>query len=234
MFSRPRDPRVVMLVFRAGAAAGAIPRTRDPAWFDGFRIGSIRAIAQQDLDHDLAALDAADHVHVISREPRGVTDLTYLADAWDAVRALGGGLTFDAIAMKFHHGAPNAFDIAHEIRVVYETTATSSREAHALHTRGMRKFGAPDLVALCTDDDVELVGTAIRELADQVARGTELATPRHALEITPGVRWFVVEDEHRIGKLLQLDNEVRVLVDGAGHDLVGVSPSRPKNRPRPG
>ena len=223
MFSRPRDPRVVMLVFGTGPATGAaIPRHRDPAWFDGFRTGSIRAIAQQDLDTDLAALDAADHVHVIAREPRGATDLGYLEDAWREVRALRGTVIFDAIAMKFRRTAPVSLDVSEEIRVVYETDATASKRAHALHTRGLRKFGAPDLVALCTDDDVELVGTAIRELADQVARGTELATPRHALEIAPGMRWWVVEDEHRLANLLQLDNEVRVLVDGEGHDLVGI------------
>jgi hypothetical protein len=234
MFSRPRDPRVVMLAFGTAATPTAIPRTRDPAWFDGFRTGAIRAIAQQDLEHDLTALDAADHVHVIAHEPRGVTDLTYLTAAWDEVRALGSTVIFDAIAMKFYRAAPTALDVEAEIRVVYETDATASNRAHALHTRGMRKFGAPDLVALCTDDDVELVGTAIRELADQIARGTELAKPRHALAVAPDVQWFVVEDEHRIGDLLQLDNEVRVLVDGAGHDLVGISRSRPRSRPLPG
>lgn len=223
-----------MLAFGTTATAGAIPRTRDPAWFDGFRTGAIRAIAQQDLDRDLAALDAATHVDVIAHEPRGVTDLAYLTAAWDEVRALGNRIIFDAVAMKFHRAAPVALDVATEIRVVYETDTTASQRAHALHTRGMRKFGAPDLVALCTDDDVELVGTAIRELAEHVARGTELATPRHAVEVAPGVRWFVVEDEHRIGDLLQLDNEVRVLVDGTGHDLVGINPSRPRSRPRPG
>lgn len=225
MFTRPRDPRVVMLVFGTGATpmGQAIPRDRDARWFDGFRTGAIRNIAQQDLDHDLAALDAAEYVHVIAREPRGVTDLGYLAAAWDEVRALAGTVIFDAIAMKFYRAAPPALDIANEIRVVYETDASDAKRPHALHTRGMRKFGAPDLVALCTDDDVELVGTAIRELADRVARGTELAKPRHALELAQGVRWFVVEDEHRLADILQLDNEVRVLVDGAGHDLVGVA-----------
>jgi hypothetical protein len=114
-------------------------------------------------------------------------------------------------------------DVSREVRVVFETDSTRSDRAHALHTRGMRKFGAPDLIALCTDGDVELVGTAIRELADQVARGTDLATPRHALEIAPGVRWVAVEDEHRLGVMLQLNNEARVIVDATGHDLMGVA-----------
>jgi hypothetical protein len=109
------------------------------------------------------------------------------------------------------------------VRVVYETSTGRPDRAHALHTRGLRKFGAPDLVALCTDADVPLVGQAISELAEEVARGTDLATPRHAVEVAPGVRWIVVEDEHRLGELLQLNNEARVLVDDRGHDLMGVA-----------
>lgn len=208
-----------------------IARAQDPAWFDAWRGGSLRAIASQDLGDQLAALDAADHVHVVACEPQDATDLSYLQGAWSLVRYLvdaGATVVLDAIAMAYipAAGVPPAdgpLDVSREIRVIFETDSTRSDRAHALHTRGMRKFGAPDLVALCTDGDAELVGTAIRELADQVARGTDLATPRHALEIAPGVRWVVVEDEHRLGAMLQLNNEARVIVDASGHDLMGVA-----------
>jgi hypothetical protein len=252
--SRPRDPHVVLFVFGRGplrgdlelsaAAHGApsleslaackvqtIARIQDPGWFDGWRSGSLRAIATQDLGAELAALDAADHVHVVACEPRAASDLTYLQAAWALVRGLvaaGATIVLDAIAMTFLPSAalPPAdapLDVGREVRVIFETDATRSDRAHALHTRGLRKFGAPDLIALCTDADVALVGAAIRELADQVARGTDLATPRHLLEIAPGLRWVAVEDEHRIGAMLQLDNEARVLVDETGHDLLGVA-----------
>ena len=248
---RARDPQVALFVFGKGPLAGdaelsmerfgapsrealagigvqTVERTRDAAWFDAFRSGSLRAIATQDLGAQLAELDAADHVHVVSAAPRAVQDLTYLQAAWAIVRWLGvrgGGLVLDAMALQFvplsHvQGAGEPLDVRREVRVVYETTSTRPDRAHALHTRGLKKFGAPDLVALCTDDDVPLVGQAIAELADQVARGTDLATPKHAVEVAPGVRWFAIADEHHLGELLQLNNEARVLVDEHGHDLM--------------
>lgn len=257
--TRPRDPHVVMFVFGRGPLRGdielstskygapsqaalaackvqTIARAQDPAWFDGWRTGSLRAIATQDLGTELAALDAADHVHVVACEPRGAADLSYLQGVWALVRYLvdgGATVALDAMAMAYTPAAAvpaagAALDLGREVRVVFETDSTRSDRAHALHTRGMRKFGAPDLIALCSDGDVELVGTAMRELADRVARGTDLQTPRHAVEVAPGIRWFAVEDEHRLGALLQLNNEARVLVDEAGHDLVGVAAPRPR------
>ena len=256
---RARDPQVALFAFGIGPlgreielsaeAFGApskaalascrlqtIARAQDPAWFDGFRSGSLRAIATQDLGAaGCAALDAADHVHVIAAQPRAVTDLTYLQAAWALARHVaqrGATVVLDAMAMTFipadHlQGANEPLDIRREVRVVYETSTQRPDSAHALHTRGLRKFGAPDLIALCTDADVPLVGQAISELADAVARGTDLATPTHAVEIAPGVRWVAVEDEHRLGELLQLNNTARVLVDDAGRDLMGVAARTP-------
>lgn len=235
----PLRPDLAMSLERSGAPSHeavaacrvqTIARAQDPRWFDAWRTDSLRAIASQDLGADLALLDAADHAHLVACEPRGVTDLTYLQAAWALVRHLaerGATVVLDAIAMTYARttalpppGAP--LDVAREVRVVYETDQARADRAHAIHTRGMRKFGAPDLVALVTDKDVPLVAQAIAELADQVARGTDLGTPLHAVEVAPGVHWVVVEDEHRLGELLQLGNEARVLVDAAGHDLAGV------------
>ena len=237
----PRNPQVVLFAFSAGPLRARAPqapapcrlqtivRAQDPAWFDAWRTGSLRAIASQDLGADLALLDAADHAHLVACEPRGATDLSYLQTAWAVVRELadrGATVVLDAMAMTYTRTAAlpepgAALDISREVRVVYETDSTRSDRAHAIHTRGMRKFGAPDLVALVTDADIPLVAPAIRELAEQVARGTDLGTPMHAVEVAPGVRWVAVEDEHRLGELLQLGNEARVLVDGEGHDLAG-------------
>jgi hypothetical protein len=125
--ARPRNPQVALFVFGKGALRGdvelsmerfgapsrealaavgvqTVVRAQDPGWFDAFRGGSIRAIATQDLGAQLAELDAADHVHVISAAPRAVTDLTYLQSAWAIVRwlgARGAGLVLDAMAMVF-------------------------------------------------------------------------------------------------------------------------------------
>jgi hypothetical protein len=207
-----------------------VTRTMDVRWFDAWRSGSLRAIAQQDLGGGIAALDAADHVHVIACEPGEVSDLTYLQAAWALARLLiarGGSIVLDAHAMTFTaadkvQAAGEPLDVSREVRVIYETDKARPDGAHALHTRGLKKFGAPDLIALCTDPDAALVGAAIAELADQVARGTDLATPAHAVQVAPGVKWVAVEDEHRLADVLQLNNTARVLVDGSGHDLIGV------------
>ncbi|CAN5614537.1 hypothetical protein BH11MYX1_BH11MYX1_46200 [soil metagenome] len=226
MFSPPRNPRVVLFAFSKGGTphrgVQLVTRAQDPAWFDAWRQGSLRTIAEQDLGTNLEELDACDTVNVIASEPRGVTDLAYLEDAWALARELGPRVVLDAIAMRYLASPPVQVEIANEFRLVFETDALNSDRAHALHTRGMLKFGAPDLVALCTDADAPLVGQAMRELAEDVARGSELATPRHALEVAPGVRWVVVPDEQGVGALLQLGNEARVIVDEHGKHLVSL------------
>ncbi len=256
--AKPRTPHVMLFVFGTGTLRDDVPlslsrfgapsqqslalcdvrrieRAADPAWFDGWRKGSLRAIAEQDLKGNLAALDAADHVHLIDGRPGPVTDLAYLQAAWAHARHLtarGATLVLDAHAMAFTPAhalpAPDApLDVKREVRVIYETDSKRADQAHALHTRGMRKFGAPDLIALCTDADVPLVAHAIGELADEVARGTELAT-KHAIDLAAGVRWVAVEDEHRLADVLQLNNDARVIVDETGHDLVGVMSRLPR------
>ncbi len=212
------------------AEVRAIARAADPQWFDAWRGGSLRAIAERDLGTQLADLDAADHVHVIALELANPADLSYLQVAWGLARQLGarGATTvLDVHAMTYRAAAaiPPAdsdLDVSREVRVIYETDSSRADRAHAMHTRGLRKFGAPDLVALCGDADARLVGPALVELAGAVARGTDLALPRHAIAVAPGITWYAVADEHQLGALLQLNNAARVIVDGNGHDLLGV------------
>jgi hypothetical protein len=247
-----RSPEVVLVAFAQGPLQGdaaisadklgapkaaleactlrTVERRMDPRWFDAWRSGSLRNIAETDLGADLAVLDAADHAHVFVTAPVAPTDLTYLQAAWALARYAidrGAALVLDAHAMTYMPArsvqpAGDALDIKREVRVVYETSSTRDDGAHALHTRGMRKFGAPDLIALCTDSDARFVGHAMSELADSVARGTELALPRHAIRVAPGVTWMAVEDEHRVADILQLNNTARVLVDLDGRNLMGV------------
>ncbi|MBL0216760.1 MAG: hypothetical protein IPQ07_23125 [Myxococcales bacterium] len=206
-------------------------RDADPRWFDGWRSGSLRNIAKIDLGDGAAVLDEATVLHSITAEISNPADLRYLQTAWALARYLvarGGSVVLDAHAIAFTAGAsvPAAgapLDVAHEVRIVYETESTRPDQAHAIHTRGMRKFGAPDLIALCSDADVPLIGTALGELADSVARGAELGSSRHKIEVLPGVNWVAVPDEHGLGNLLQLNNTARVIVDSEGHDLVGVA-----------
>lgn len=245
---RPQTARhgtVTLVVF--GALTGdetepvpgirTVARSADPAWFDGWRSGSMSAIARADLGDAIGALQAADVLHIVHAEVSAAQDLGYLQAAWASARSLvarGATTVLDVHAVRFLAAdalpPPGPLDVAREIRVVYETDSARPDHAHALHTRGMRKFGAPELVALCNDDDAPLVSSAIGELADAVARGLELGTPRHRVEVMPGVVWVLVPDEHRLGDLLQLGTVARVLVDSEGHDLLGVA-ARLRRRP---
>ena len=238
--SRARQAQVVIAVFGRGplgegepldARVGrTITRAADPRWFDQWRTGSLRAIAEADLGARLAALDEADHVHLIAIEVAAPRDLGYLQEAWAIARRLvarGAAVLLDVQAMRYLEGralppADAPLDVAREVRRVFEASSQRPDQAHALHTRGMRKFGAPDSIALCSEPDTRLVGHALGRLAEAVALGVELAVPRHAVEVAPGLTWYVVEDEHGLGELLQLNNRARVVVDEQGHDLVGV------------
>lgn len=200
------------------------------AWIDGWRTDALRTIATTDLGVELATLDAADHAHVIVAAPEAPADLGYLQAAWAMARYLGArGATvvLDVHAAAFRSVAtlppPDApLDPRFELRLVYETDSTRPDHAHALHTRGMRKFGAPDLVALCSDTDARLVGDVMHQLAALVALGGDLASPRHGIDLDASTTWYAVDDRDGLADLLQLNNEARVLVDDRGQHLTGV------------
>lgn len=207
-----------------------IPRGADPAWFDGWRTGSLRAIAATDLGGDLAALDRASELHVIIAAPDAPPDLGYLQALWGVARwmvARGATVVLDVHAHRFLRGgelpaADATFDATREVRLVFETDAAHSDRAHALHTRGLRKFGVPDLVALCGQDDAPLVSGVVGQVAAAVAAGVELRQPRHGVEVAPGETWWVVDDRDGLAALLQLNNAARAVVDDRGGHLIGV------------
>ncbi|MBZ0237227.1 MAG: hypothetical protein K8M05_33170 [Deltaproteobacteria bacterium] len=260
-----RTPHVMLVAFSAGPLAdnvplslskfggpsaelvGAldvrtIPRGADPSWFEGWRHGSLRTIAADDLGPAaLAELDLADHVHVVQAAPERAADLGYLQAAWAVARhvvARGATVVLDVHAMIFHRGAAlappgAALDVARELRIVFETDSTRDDGAHALHTRGLKKFGAPDLVALCSPNDARLVSDVIAQLADAVARGDDLALPRHGVDLEPGTTWYAIDDEHGLADILGLNNAARVLVDERGRHLVGVLARLQGDRDRP-
>lgn len=207
-----------------------IARAADPGWFDNWRAGALRTIAERDLSPiELAQLDAADHVHMIIGEFADPEDLGYLQAGWALARyvaARGAAITLDAHAMRYTAKLPAAdlaLDVGREIQVIFETDSTRSDLAHALHTRGMVKFGAPDLVALCSDADADLVVQVIAQLAAAVARGADITRPTHGIDVTAGTTWYLVDDEHGLAELLQLNNVARVLVDDTGKNLVGAA-----------
>ena len=208
----------MLIAFARGpiVAEGArvIAQATDPAWFEAWRSGSLRTIAETDLGPALAALDAADHLALVDGHD--------LAAAWATVRALveaGASTVLDVYAQTYYPAATLAARV--EVRVVFETTSERDDGAHALHTRGLTKFGAPDLIALCSKADAALVGAVIRQLADALVAGAILDEPRHAVALSPTTTWYVVDDRDGLAALLQLNNRAGILVDSHGRHLVG-------------
>jgi hypothetical protein len=207
-----------------------IQARQDPGWFAGWRSGSLRAIAERDLADALGALDAADHLHMISVAPAAPTDLGYLQTCWALARYLvarGATTVLDVHAMTYHRGgalpaADAGFDARRDVRIVFETSSERPDGAHALHTRGLRKFGAPDLVALCSDADASVVSAVMAELMVAIAGGADLVAGHQAIDLASAT-WRLVDDEHGLAGLLQLNNEARVLVDDAGAHLIGIA-----------
>jgi hypothetical protein len=210
-------------------AVHSIQRSADPSWFDAWRSGSIGAVAKTDLGGYEVALSRADHAHIVMAAPAAPNDLGYLQDVWKCARTLtprGASVFLDVHALTWHigetlAGATDVLDVSREVRVAFDADTRRTDGAFPLHTRGMLKFGAPDLVALCGPNDASMVGEVVTHLAAMVARGTELALPRHALAVDDNMVWFVVDDVRGIGAMLQLNNTARILVNERGMHLVG-------------
>lgn len=130
-----------------------LPRSADPAWFDAFRGGALRAVAQSQLP-SLDALDAAQRLHVVKVVKADPKDLTHLQGAWAVAKwlvARGATVVLDATAQRFWDGAdvagwePNRpFALSIDVNVIVE--AEPDAPEATVHTRGMGKFGRPELI----------------------------------------------------------------------------------------
>lgn len=156
-----------------------IPRAADPGWFDGFRGGSLRNIAQEQLK-DLKDLDAAGLMVAVLISRPDVADLAHLQAGWAVAQwlvARGATVLLDAQTNRFWKGeevadwpASRPFALSSDVNVVVEgePTAPSAR----IHTRGMQKFGRPDLVVEAVPAARwDAVAGLLRALAHQLADG---------------------------------------------------------------
>lgn len=175
-----------------------LPRALDPQWFDGFRQGSLRSLAQSALG-DLGALDAATEVSVIITTREDADDLGHLQAAWAIAQwtvARGATVVLDAQANRFWSAADVAdwaprrpFILSSDVNLVVEAEGTSDQPA-TVHTRGLAKFGRPDLVALAVPPARwDAVAGVLRALAAQLVLGAVLR-PGDSLAIEAGVAHF--------------------------------------------
>jgi hypothetical protein len=164
----------------AAVEGAAIARASDPAWFDNWRTGSLRILAQMELGDDLAKLDAAEHVNTITAELRDPKDLGYLQASWAIAKWLaegGADVFIDVFAGRFYTAkqvlaldSTRELEIQAETMLVFETDVRAPYDGHLMHTRGMIKFARPDVLLVVdgehNDDDAAIVNGIARGLAD--------------------------------------------------------------------
>jgi hypothetical protein len=176
--------------------AGSVPKTAptdaleirllryadSSGWIDGWRTGAFRNIASQQMG-DLASLDAASCCYSIRIEVDDPTDLAYLQLAWAVAASLaraGSCAVLDVYAATWRSGAAVAslspdrpFTVQREVSVIHETEPTA-QFGYPVHTRGMIKFGRPDLIAGVSADRIEETGRILNHLARMLAEGDML------------------------------------------------------------
>jgi hypothetical protein len=159
-----------------------LPRAVDSAWFDGFRSGSLRTLAQQALG-DVSALDAATQLTAVLISRPDTNDLVHLQAGWAVTQwlvARGVTVVLDAQTNRFWKGADvsewpalRPFALSVDVNVVVEAEPTAS--VATIHTRGLQKFGRPDLVVRDVPGSRwDAVAGLVRALAGQLAEGTVL------------------------------------------------------------
>ncbi|MBX6749353.1 MAG: hypothetical protein IRY85_06695 [Micromonosporaceae bacterium] len=150
-----------------------------PEWFDGWRHGPLRTVAAvQNID--MSVVDAATCCYVIDIDVDDPTDLTHLQLAWavaSSIAQAGNVTVLDVYAATWHAGSEVAalapdrpFTIQHEISITAETEPVPGF-GHAVHTRGMIKFGRPDLIAGVPADLIHETGQILNHLGRMLANG---------------------------------------------------------------
>ncbi len=209
-------------------------RREDAAeWFDNWRSGGLRVVASHYLGAAVDRLDRADTCYVVRVSLPEPSDLGYLQAAWAVARwlvARGGDCVLDVHAGAFHHAdaiagvaADAGFDIDREVTLVYETDEDSAVEGHVLHTRGMRKFGRPDLVAVVDPDDAPLLSAVVRQIATALADGF-MPAGRHGVDLASGLTLYL--EPYVPGEQLadvHLNNDGMLLLDHEGNRPRGLA-----------
>jgi hypothetical protein len=159
----------------------------NPEWMDAFRTGPLRDLAARELP-DLRPIDKATCCYSIQVRVPDPADLTHLQLAWAVaarVSRAGAVAVFDAFAHDWSLPEQVAaldphrpFDILREISVIAESEPTPGF-GHPVHTRGMVKFGRPDLIMGVPEDRIGDAASVLNQLATMLAEGHVLAAGHH-------------------------------------------------------
>lgn len=211
----PEEAPLAALDFRSHMYADS------PDWIDGWRTGALRNMAAHTLA-DLGRLDAAGCCYSITVAVEDPVDLTHLQLAWavaSAVVTAGAFAVLDTYTANWLPGATVAersparsFSIQQEVSLIAETDPTPGF-GHPVHTRGMIKFGRPDLVAGVPAERIDETGRILNHLARMLAEGHVL-TPGQQLRFD-GARTLTVADYAPGASIpnLNLNNDALLLID---------------------
>jgi hypothetical protein len=132
------------------------------------------------------------HLCVVEVKLRDAADLGYLQCAWAMARWLvrgGAAAVFDDAARTWHTAAavlewpaPLDFKIDRETQLVFETDTEPGR-GHLMHSRGMRKFGRPDVLTELPPGQglrwqVDELAKVLTAISTELALGQTLAAGR--------------------------------------------------------
>jgi hypothetical protein len=158
----------------------------DPQWIDQWRTSAFRHVAQRQLA-DCRVLDAVSCGYSIRVEAVDPADLTHLQLAWSVAARLAEATNcavLDVFAATWHAGDAVAglspyrpFAVTREMSVIYETEPVKGF-GHPVHTRGMVKFGRPDLIAGVDAGRIKDTALILNHLAGLLAEGDELVVGR--------------------------------------------------------
>lgn len=162
----------------------------DPAWFDGWMSprSSFGAALMRTPGLDMVALSGCKAAMTIAVEVEDPSDLGYLQRALLLVRLLaekaGAVAACDLEAVRWWTRTDLAelppdldFEISDHIRVVFEPVEREPGQGHICHTRGMAKFGRPDLALPgMSPEHVEAAVDLLEKMANELADGENFET----------------------------------------------------------
>jgi hypothetical protein len=161
-------------------------RRGSAAWYEGWWAGSFGVVAARELGDDLPLLTASDTCFTIELTLPDQPDLAPAQSVWALSRWFcerGALVVLDVHAFTFRAKDEIALmgfdgpDVARDVKVVLENEPTRDG-LHLLHTRGLCKFGRPELLCFVTPNDAPVAAAAQRSVAQSMIEGQSAARVR--------------------------------------------------------
>ncbi len=161
-----------------------VARADAPEWVDGFFTPALMNLASRALGWDGAPPVEPTSVHVVRVDIDDPPDLAYLQGAWALARAFldtGGFALLDAHShnwmapQQIAERDPSApMRMQDEVAIVFETEP-SHDFGHLMHTRGLLKFGRPDVIVVGVPPKHGVrIADIVNQLAEKLALGARL------------------------------------------------------------